>query len=67
MPKQRKDAMAFYKEMISKSIMLCIPRKKLYLVCRKLFGEMEAGVKAFADPAAFASSLQLDNSVQQVC
>lgn len=33
--------------------------------CRKLFAEMEMSVKAFADPAAFASSLQLDNTVQQ--
>ena len=28
---------------------------------------MEAGKKANADPTAFASSLHLDNSVQQVC
>ena len=37
----------------------------LAMVCRKLFAEMEMSVKAFADPAAFASSLQLDNTIQQ--
>lgn len=41
-------------------------RGKKGAMCRKVFAEMELSVKSSVDTAAFAASLQLDNSMQQV-
>ena len=42
------------------------PYKSRIVLRRSLFAAMQASSRASADPSAFASSLNLDNSIQQV-
>lgn len=51
--------------MLLKSWQACIRAEHLCR-CRKLFAIMQGSEQASADPSAFASSLNLDSSVQQV-